>query len=423
MKTSNRVIHIAVAALLVCIAVYFGFHVVNSFSGGLTTVMAYTDSVDLGVEVAGLVVREEKVLTARVGSAMVDLSPAEGERVAFGDVVATLYANSAGLETKHTILALEAEIEQLGYALRSSGSSGDSSRGEIDLLAAMAGIHASASAGNLDSLEQDTLHLRSLILKRDYARSGGTAQELQSAIDSKSAQLSRLRASLGAASTVVYAPCSGVFSAQADGLEEQLTPELLEHITVGQLRTLRSTSAAPSGDAIGKLITDSTWYYAALVPEADAALLRAGQRYPLRFTHDYSEPITMKLERIGDADNGYCVLVFSCRTALGETTLLRRQSVNIITEQISGIRVPRSALRALSRTQTDSATGEEKETVVTGVYTVLSRQAKFIPVNVLYQGEDYFLIESSNPDSASRLRPGDEIIVYTAGITDGKVVR
>lgn len=422
MKTSNRVIHIAMAALLLAIAVYFGFHVANSFSGGLTTVMAYTDSVDLGVEVAGLVVREEQVLTASVGSAMVDLSPADGERVACGDVVATLYTTSSGLETKHTILTLEAEIEQLEYVLRSAASA-DSSRVESDLLASIAGFHASASAGSLDSLEQDALRLRSLIFKRDYARTGGSTQELQSVIDSKNAQLGSLRASLGAASTVIYAPCSGVFSSQADGLEGQLTPELLEHITPGQLRTLRSASSTPPGDAIGKLVTDSTWYYAALVPEADAALLRTGHRYPLRFTHDYSEPITMTLERISDADNGYCALIFSCRTALGNTILLRRQSVNIITEQITGIRIPRSALRALTSIETDSATGEEKEVVVTGVYTVPSQQAKFIPVNVLYQGEDYFLVESANPDSASRLRTGDEIIVYTAGITDGKVVR
>lgn len=421
MKTSNLVIRIAIAALLLCIVVYLGFYVVNSFSGGLTTVMAYTDSVDLGVEVAGLVVREEQVLTARVGSAMVDLSPTDGERVAAGGVVATLYANSSALEAKHTLLALEAEIEQLEYALRSSPA--DSSRTESDLLAAIAVFHASACAENLDRLEQDTLRLRSLVLKWDYTRSGGSTQELQSVIDEKSAQLSGLRASLGAASTVVYAPCSGVFSSQADGLEEQLTPDLLEHITAGQLRALRAAPSTPPDGAIGKLITSSTWYYAALVPEEDAALLRTGRRYPLRFTHDYSEPISMKLERVSDAENGYCALVFSCRTALGDTTLLRRQSVNIITQQITGIRIPRSALRALSRTRTDSATGQEEEVIVTGVYTVLSRQAKFIPVNVLYQGDDYFLVESSNPDSATRLRSGDEIIVYTAGITDGKVVR
>lgn len=422
MKTSNRVIHIAMAALLLAVAVYFGFRVANSFSGGLTTVMAYTDSVELGVEAAGLVVREEQLLTASVGSAMVDLSPADGERVAAGGVVATLYASSSGLETKHTILTLEAEIEQLEYALRSSASSAGSSWAESDLLAAIAGFHAASSAGNLDGLEQDALHLRSLIFKRDYARSGG-AQDLQSLIDSKNAQLDSLRASLGAASTVIYAPCSGVFSSRTDGLEGQLTPELLERITARQLRTLRSSSSNPPGDAIGKLITSSTWYYAALVPQADAALLHTGHRYPLRFTHDYPETISMELERISDADNGYCALVFSCRTALGDTTLLRRQSVNIITEQITGIRIPRSALRALSRTQTDSVTGEEKEVIVTGVYTVSSRQAKLIPVNVLYQGEDYFLVESVDPDSASRLRSGDEIIVYTAGITDGKVVR
>lgn len=423
MKTSNLVIRIAMAALLLCIVVYFGFYVVNSFSGGLTTVLAYSDSVDIAVEAVGLVVRQERVLTAEVGSAMVDLAPSEGERVAAGGVVATLYTSSAGLEAKHTVAALEAEIEQLEYALRASASAADSARVESDLLSAIAGFHAAASAGSLDSLESDALELRSLVFKQDFARGGAAQQELQNAIDSKNAQLSSLRASLGAASTVVYAPCSGVFSSQTDGLEERLTPEMLADLDARQLRALHTGSAVPPAGAVGKLITDSTWYYAALVQEADAALLRENQRYLVRFDHDYSEPVSMRLERVSDSQDGYCALVFSCRTALGDTTLLRRQSVHIIREQIPGIRIPRTALRALSQTKTDKETGEEQEVIVTGVYTVLSRQARFIPVNVLYQGEDFFLVEPVDQTSSTRLREGDEIIVYTNGITDGKVVR
>lgn len=424
MKTSNLVIRIAMAALLLCVLIYFSFYIASSFSGGLTTVLAYSDSADVGIEASGLVIRQEQALSAQLGSATVDLSPSEGERVAKGDVVATLYASAAGLETKHSIRTLEAEIEQLEYALRASASGADAAMVENELASSIAAFHAASASGDLSGLENRTLQLRTLIFKRDYTYGDTVAtQELQALINSKTGQLNSLRASLGAVSTVVYAPCSGVFSALADGLEDQLTPDILERITPSQLSALRSRSAAPPAGAIGKLITSSTWYYAALVREEDAAQLRVGRRYPIRFSHDYSGQITMKLERISDGEDGRCALVFSCRSSLGDITLLRRQTTDIVTEKITGIRVPRSALRALTETVKDEQTGEETQVTVTGVYTLLSRQARFNPVNVLYQGEDFFLVEPTDPDAVRRLREGDEVIVYTAGVTDGKVLR
>lgn len=139
----------------------------------------------------------------------------------------------------------------------------------------------------------------------------------------------------------------------------------------------------------------------------------------------------MTLDRKGDDEGGRTLLVFSCRSGLANTTLLRRQTAEIITQHLTGIRIPRSALRALKQNVKRSVTNEttgisetvQEETTVTGVYTVVSRQAEFHPVTVLYQGEDYFLVAPADPDAPDRLRAGDEILVYTAGISDGKVVR
>lgn len=432
MKTSNLVVRIAMAALFLCVLVYFGFYIYGSFKAGLTTVRAYADTVNVGLEANGLVVREEQVITLNGSGAAVDLAPSEGEKVAGGDVVATLYSSSYGLETKKSIQTLEAEIEQLQYALRSSAGASDSARVESDLLETIAGFRASAAAGNLTRLESDALQLRTLVFKRDYAYGDASAtQELQDLIAYKTAQLEDLRSSLGAVSTVIYAARPGVFSGMADGFEELVRPGDLDQITPARLNSLRAMEPAAPAGAVGRLITSTTWYFASTAPAAEAAALRTGQRYTVVFSRDYSGEIPMKLERISDEENGTAALVFSCRTNLSDITLLRSQTVDIVTDQITGIRVPRSTLRALEqtvkRTVTNEATGEketiEEQITVTGVYTVVSQQAEFVPVNVLYQGEDFFLVEPADPDAADRLRAGDEIIVSTAGIFDGKVVR
>lgn len=428
MKTSNLVIKVTVVLLLVVILAYFGVYIYRSFTGGLITVRAYEDTMDVGVRVSGLVVRKERVLTADNTSTL-DLSPGEGEKVSGGGVVATLYNSTAGLETKKAIQALEAELEQLNYARSSAAGISDAAKTESELLSAIAGIHASASAGDLTDLEADALQLRALVFKRDYAYSGST-QELDALIASKTQQLSTLRANMGSVATVITAPESGVFSAQADGYEELLSPEMLEDLTALQLTGLENRSVQPPANAIGKLITSSTWYFAASAPTEEVNRLAEGEQYTISFSRDYTGQALMTLDRRGDDEGGRTLLVFSCRTDLAGTTLLRRQNAELVTQHITGLRIPRSALRALKQTEERTVTDEsgqsrttEEEVTVTGVYSVVSRQAEFTPVTVLYQGEDYFLVAPADPDAAGRLRAGDEILVYTAGITDGKVVR
>ena len=85
-----------------------------------------------------------------------------------------------------------------------------------------------------------------------------------------------------------------------------------------------------------------------------------------------------------------------------------------------------SLLQNLSRSVTETEEledGSVEETTVTGVYCVSGREAEFKPVNVLYQGEDYYLVEPVDPASATRLRADDEIILNSKGLYDGKVIR
>ena len=428
MKTSNLITKLAMGVLLLGVLLYFGIYIYRSYTGGLTTVRAYEDTVDVGVRASGLVVRQERVLTSDT-TATVDYSPTEGEKVSGGGVVATLYSSTAGLEVKKSIQNLEAELEQLEYAKSTSAGVSDSTKTETELLSAMAGLHASVSAGDLTSLERDALRLRSLVFKRDYTY-GNSTQDLDALITRKTEELDALRASLGSVATVVRAPQSGVFSAVADGYETLLYPDLLEDLTALQLIGLENQQPQPPVDAIGKLITSSVWYFAASAPTDQAKNLMEGGQYTVVFSRDYTGQALMTLDRRGDDEGGRTLLVFSCRTGLADTTLLRRQTAEVVTQHITGIHIPHSSLRALKQTETRTFTDEngnkqtvEEEVTVTGVYAVVSRQAEFLPVTVLYQGEDYFLVSPADPEDAGRLRAGDEILVYTAGITDGKVVR
>ena len=138
----------------------------------------------------------------------------------------------------------------------------------------------------------------------------------------------------------------------------------------------------------------------------------------------------MTVERISDEENGKRLVVLSCEEYLSLTTLMRHQNAQIIFSSYSGIRVPTMALRVVTETVTDDE-GRETQVSSTAVYCRMGRLARLKPVEVLYQGEDYYLVapneESlqglSEAGRESRiLRGGDEIIVSANDLYDGKVI-
>ena len=57
------------------------------------------------------------------------------------------------------------------------------------------------------------------------------------------------------------------------------------------------------------------------------------------------------------------------------------------------------------------------------VYTVIRSQAWGQEVELLYTDENFYLVRPVDQNASDRLRAGDEIILSTSEIYDGKVVR
>ena len=98
------------------------------------------------------------------------------------------------------------------------------------------------------------------------------------------------------------------------------------------------------------------------------------------------------------------------------------QTVDVVTQTLEGIRVPRQALRVETVEET-AGDGSIRHVNRYGVFTVVGAQAEWHEVEVLYTDESYYLVRPADPAAASRLRAGDEVIFNSSGIYDGKVVR
>ena len=129
----------------------------------------------------------------------------------------------------------------------------------------------------------------------------------------------------------------------------------------------------------------------------------------------------MTLERIS-LEGEQTLAIFSCRSHLADTTMLRIQTVDVVVQQMEGIRIPRKALRVETETVTDED-GVTSQVNHYKVYTVIRSQSWGQEVEVLHTADTYYLVRPLDESAANRLRAGDEIILNSSGIYDGKVVR
>ena len=398
-KFYNRIIVlIAVAALLL----YAGYMALNYFRDPLSTILAVEASVSEGRSVEGWVVREEQLLTS--SSAITVPERSEGEKVGAGQVVAMGYSDADAQTRQDQIELLSAQLEQLTYATTVAAEAGDTTSLDdavFQQLTAWAKLTASQSLS--ESVDVSTA-LKGLILR--HGADDGALTALNSQIAQLQSQLTSLETQAVGDTTSINAPVAGYFSADVDGYEQVLTPELLSTMSIAQLESLEP--AAISSNAFGRLITSSRWYYVAAVPTENLKELDVNDTATVQFAISGSESLPMQVERLGDDENGQSLLVLSSESSLQSVTLLRRQQADIILRSHHGLRVPKEAIR------TDEAGN-------TGVYILENTSAQWKPVTLLYDDGDSYVV-ALDKSATDNLWPGDEIIVNAKELYDGKVV-
>lgn len=427
MKQGTLTSRIVMLAVLAALVFYLGVYAWNAFTDPISTVLSYSYTVDDALEATGFLVRAETVIPGT--GAIADLTRTEGEKVAAGATVAVTYQNAAAANRQQQIHALELEQQQLQYSLAGSDTGRDSAKLSQEVIDAIVTLRSSVAGDDLTKLENQTMELKSLVYKRDFTYGGAadSVEAVQNSIASVDAQLKSLREQAAQDTGRITVDKPGIFSCQADGYESILTPELLETITPSELDELAGRKVSGDAAAVGKLVTDARWYFACAIPETDAKRFVEGKRVTARFSRDWSGEVEMRVERVGSVENGRVPLVLSTDRFLSQTTLLRRQTVDLVFSSTAGIRIPKQAIRVITKQEEDAETGEMVEKQVTGVFALVGGVSEFKAVEVVDQRDDYCIVVPLEPererDLKKILRAGDQIIVASEELFDGQVVR
>ena len=357
-----------------------------------------------GLTTSGFVVRSEQTVSGGAGRVVVRTRE-EGERVAKGASVASVFRNESARKRQDRIDKLEDELAQLEETYSFANSGMDVTSLDSDILRLMSQVTASSFRGKRDVASGAAANLKVTVLRR-YLTADDT-QLLWNRITDTRQQLNELYAEAKAEAGSIDAPQAGYFSASVDGYEAVLTPEFLETATVAQFAAARPDSEAAKS-AVCKLVTSPKWFYVTELYPAAISGLKVGARIEVSFVYDFNQSVEMQVYRISPSQEGRCLLILSSEDYIQTAVSTRRQSATLMQEEVSGLLVPKTAIYA-----DDDGTSF--------VYVLEGIKARKKTVRILRDLGEQFLVEL-NQASTRNLWPDDEIILTKEEMFDGKVM-
>ena len=390
---------------IIMLAAVFAVHqFVSSVYSPVKTETAVFYSASDGLNITGLIIRSETLVTSSGGGVM-HFVLEDGSRVAKDGVIANIYDSESASITLSKIDSVNTKIEDIEEML----SYNDLEAADLDMINAKAtqslnSLIVSGASGNFGNMSELSDELLSALNRRQVAM--GETTDFSAQLEQLKAEKNELSASLPAAKGTVKAAMSGYFVSKADGYETVLTCGSPESITP---EFMSSVSAAELPDGvIGKIVSDYEWYIAAEISINESLKYKEGDSLTIYTSvKSYPKlPVTVKKINISESSSS-AVVVFSCNEMNSELATMRSGPMTVVTKEYDGLRVPSSALRVVDSKR--------------GVYVLTGMQVKFVEVNVLYKDDSYMICEKQTSDE-SVLRLYDEVIVKGKNLYDGKIV-
>lgn len=401
MKTKRRIARIGSAVLLVLFLCYLGYQLLQNMSASIQTAEALVTKVEETVEAEGIFVRNQTVITGSGGSSARYLVE-NGERVGKGQKVAVFFDSEAAAEAFQTCRDLENQLSALEEAYSSLTSGADSLKMDSMIYEDLQQLAGLLESGSLTQVARLYSSLGQLVVSRSAGDAGQEQMEQQ--IAAAKAELTDSQSKLSGGSRNILASDAGYFLKAADGYETQFSAESLDALTPEQI--LSAVPDAQSGDAVGSLVKDFAWYYAAVVDSDTAERLRNRSTVTIRFPQLGGDPVEVQIVKIHTFDDT-AVMVLKSTTMDERYLSARKESVEFVLASYAGIKVPKEALR-----QVDG---------VWGVYCLDGSVAQFKPVSWTYQTEGYYLVPCADSPSEGLYRY-DKMILKAKNLENNQVV-
>lgn len=385
------------------LVIYLVHQFYSSVYNPLVTDMVVYDSSYVGVELETLFVRNE-ALVSSVEEGYKSYAVIEGGKVAKNGVIASVYPTAEQAEYNAQIQQIQAQIDTLTTTQNyTEYNNADLSVLNQKINSSFQQLLDSSKTGRLNASSDAATELLQALNRKNIVT--GSEQDYSALIAQLNTQLSALKAKHIESQNYIRAEESGYFISKADGYETVLSGSSLSTLTVAEFESIQPVTTGT--DVIGKIVSDYEWNIIAKVPLEESFRMAVGQRVTLKTGLVSVQELTATVQAINrEGDGEWALVVFSCTTMNEELASARHQTLTLVTESYSGLKVNKKAIRMVD--------GKK------GVYTYSASQAHFIPVNIVYTSTSFVICEKSSENDTLRLY--DEVIVEGKGLYDGKII-
>jgi len=390
--------------LLTLLAVAFITHqLISTFYKPISTETAYYHTADNGFDITGIIIRNETFVKSSKDGVlhfMID----DGRRISNGGIIANVYQSEAASITLSQIDTLKSKIKDIEEIV----SQNNMEAANLDVANSNVNnefnnLILSSSFGNFTNVNLQGEELLSALNRRQAIL--GDTSDFDNQLSILKSELKNLENSLSDPIGKIKAAKSGYFISKIDGYENAFNIDDLSTVTSEFLKKLSKTETEEN--VVGKIVSDYEWYIAANVPLEKSLSLKEGDSLILRTSVKSSLVLPVTVKKINLSGDGTdAVIIFSCSNMNSELATMRSSSMTVVKQEHSGLRIPKKALRVV-----DS---------VRGVYVVNGMQIKFVPVDIVYTGDNFILCEKNDEDGALRLY--DQVVVKGKNLYDGKII-
>lgn len=399
----KRTITVCISLFLI---IYVGYQFVQVFYNPIKIEIVYSASEYKTIDALGIIIRNENVLKGGK-SGYLFYTVQNGSRVSKGGEIAKVFRSEQDSRAQQQLDRVNTELEKL-KEINSQGTTGMVNLDVIDkqIKQCINSLTASVNQPVIKDLDELRSRLLALMNRRHAltGKSSGFEERIKSLTNTKN----KLASSFSPATSTVKSPIAGYFVSKTDGFENLIDAQKVLELTTAQIQLLMDAKPVADSGNVGKVVGDYEWYFACVVPVAEAGELRLGSKPNLVFPFVTDEVIPSEVVAVNRDSHGNVAVVFECSYMSGELSSIRKETVQIRLNRYEGLRVPSRCI----------VTNDNDEQ---GVYTMVGDTVVFKRVEILYAQPEYVICREKNEKGYLQLY--DDIIIEGKGLYDGKTVR
>ncbi|MGN0171278.1 MAG: HlyD family efflux transporter periplasmic adaptor subunit [Acutalibacteraceae bacterium] len=403
MDTFAKRLLTVIGALLLIVYVGYQVFLVAYSPVKLETAISYSEYET--VDTDGLIIRSETMVPMNKDGFVYYVAE-NGSRVSKGGRIADIYANEQDAVAQKNQQKLDQMIEELEN-IQEQGQNGRTNLNVINtqlrkLQTELIAEVSSPSFSDIDGLFSDLL---SVMNKQQITI--GRVSDFSERIAQLKAQRDQLSAAGALAS--VTSPVAGYFVNSIDGYENTVSVDSVLSMTTTDINNVMQEEAAPETGYIGKVVGSYEWYLACVVPSQKMAQLALDSTVKVRLPFVSGDPIPVTIVAENRDRDGNVAVILRCDYMSAELSDIRKEQVQILVKEHSGLRVPDEAVHF-------NENGEA------GVYVQEGNMISFRRIQVLYHSETENYSICAAVDDDGYLKLYDDIVTEGKNLYDGKIV-